>query len=111
MSALTNVQILKDSKGKPEYAVIPYESFLKLAGPEEDKHYIPHDVVKRSVIDGATPARAWREYLGLTQSAVAHRLKITQSAYSQLEKSASPHRATLAKIAKALKIDIEQLNF
>ncbi|MDR2173067.1 MAG: helix-turn-helix domain-containing protein [Burkholderiales bacterium] len=38
------------------------------------------------------------------------RLKITQGAYSQLEKSASPRRKTLAKIAKTLKIDIEQLN-
>jgi len=76
-----------------------------------EKHDIPHEVVKRSVIDGATPARAWRDYLGLTQAVVARRLKITQSAYSQLEKSTSPHRATLAKIAKALKIDIEQLDF
>jgi predicted transcriptional regulator len=110
MNALTNVQILKDSKGNPEYAVIPYEAFMKMAGPKE-KHYIPHEVVKRSVIDGATPARAWREYFGLTQAAVARRMKITQGAYSQMEKSASPRHATLAKIAKALKINIEQLDF
>jgi len=110
MSALTNVQILKDSKGNPEYAVVPYDAFMKMAGPKE-KHYIPHDVVKRSVIDGVTPIRAWREYLGLTQATVARRMKITQGAYSQMEKSAAPHRATLAKIAKALKVDTEQLDF
>jgi DNA-binding XRE family transcriptional regulator len=110
MSAPTNIQILKDRQGKPEYAVIPYDDFVRMAGPQE-KHYIPNEVVGFVFQDGMTPARAWREYFGLTQAVVARRLKITQSAYSQLEKSTSPHRATLAKIAKALKIDIEQLDF
>jgi DNA-binding XRE family transcriptional regulator len=110
MNALTNVQILKDGNGNPAYAVVPYNDFVKMAGLEE-KHYIPHDVVKRSIIDGMTPVRAWREYLGLTQAEIAHRLNITQGAYSQMEKSAAPHQRTLAKIAAALKISVEQLDF
>jgi DNA-binding XRE family transcriptional regulator len=110
MSALTNIHILKDKTGKPEYAIIPYDDFVKIAGPQE-KHYVPNEVVGFVFQDGMTPIRAWREHFGLTQATVARRMKITQGAYSQMEKSASPHRATLAKIAKALKIDIEQLDF
>lgn len=69
---------------------------------------IPHDVVSR-MVDGATVVRAWREYLGLTQTEVAERLGITQSAYAQQESSSRPRKATRERLAKVLGIKPDQL--
>ena len=71
---------------------------------------IPHDVISRSV-DGATPVRAWREHLGLTQADVAERLGISQSAYAQQESSSRLRKASREKIAGALGIEAAQLDF
>ncbi|WP_243363903.1 helix-turn-helix domain-containing protein [Fundidesulfovibrio terrae] len=55
-------------------------------------------------------ARAWREHLGLTKEQVATRMGISPAALEQIEaKSARPRRATLAKVATALGIKVEQL--
>ncbi len=70
---------------------------------------IPHDVVSRTV-GGATPLRAWREHLGLTQAEVAERLAITQSAYAQQENSQRLRKASRDRIAVALGITGAQLD-
>ena len=54
-------------------------------------------------------ARAWREYLGLTQDEVATKMGITQSALAQIEASSKPRKATRQKLALALGINVEQL--
>ena len=56
-----------------------------------------------------TPVRAWREHLGLMQAIVAHRLRTSQSAYAQQEAKETVRKSTREKIARALKIDPEQL--
>jgi transcriptional regulator with XRE-family HTH domain len=72
---------------------------------------IPHEVVSATV-DGVSPARAWREYLEFSQHAVAERMGITQPAYAQMEApSAKLRKATRERIAKALGILPEQLDF
>ncbi|MCR4158826.1 helix-turn-helix transcriptional regulator [Kerstersia gyiorum] len=71
---------------------------------------IPHAVISATV-DGATPVRAWREHLGLTQAEVATQLGISQSAYAQQEASERPRKSTLAKIAAALGIKTELIDF
>lgn len=71
---------------------------------------IPHAVVS-AVVDGAAPMQAWREHLRLTQAEVAARMGVSQAAYAQMEAVKRPRKATLAKIAAALGLDIEQLNF
>ena len=71
---------------------------------------IPHDVISRTV-DGATPTRAWREHLGMTQAVMADRLGISQSAYAQQENSVRPRKASREKIAAALGITRAQLDF
>jgi transcriptional regulator with XRE-family HTH domain len=54
--------------------------------------------------------RAWREYPGLAQEAVAARAGISRGAYAQMEATgAKPRRATLLKIAGALEVRPEQL--
>src|SRR5262245_41782689 len=106
MNEPTSVQIIHGPDGKPAFVVIPYEDYIAQRRLDED--LIPHDVVSR-MVDGATAIRAWREHLGLTQTDVAERLGITQSAYAQQESSSRPRKATRERIANALGIKPDQL--
>lgn len=71
---------------------------------------IPHGVLLR-VLSGATPVRAWREHFRLTQQEIATRLGISQPAMSDQERSRSLRHSSVAKIAKALGIEPDQLKF
>ena len=64
------------------------------------------NVVEACILGGKSPVRAWRQYRGLLQKQVAGSLKISQAAASQMEKP-----ETIKKIARALKIEPEQLDF
>lgn len=112
MSAPINIQIIKQN-GHPAFVVIPYDEYIKTFPdkpwvPEGD--LIPHEVVGLTIKKGFTLARAWREYLGMTQKEVADRMGITQAALSQMESGEKKLRkATLEKMAKAMGIALEQL--
>jgi len=111
MSAHIEPQIIMQD-GKPAFAVIPWEEYQKLTrhDPDETDVWIPHEVVKANVINGASMIRAWREYFGMTQQELARRAGMTQPALARLEKSDSkPRIATLKKVAAAMDITIEQL--
>lgn len=71
---------------------------------------IPSVVVSLIFDNGFTPARAWREYLQLTQEECARKLGISQAAYSQLETLNTPRKTTRNKLATALGINPEQLD-
>ncbi|WP_367446032.1 helix-turn-helix domain-containing protein [Snodgrassella alvi] len=71
---------------------------------------IPSEVVSLIFDNGFTPARAWREYLQLSQEECAIKLGISQAAYSQLETSNNPRKTTRNKLATALGINPEQLD-
>lgn len=101
----TAVQIIHNTEGSPAFVVIPYEHYL---AKQNDPNLVPHAVVSR-LVDGATPIRAWREHLGLTQEEVAGRLGISQSAFAQQEVVSKPRRTTREKIAKAFGINAIQL--
>jgi len=108
MSVHINTQIIKDSAGNPLYAVIPYVDFIHLT-----RNYvpiIPNDVVWMTVDKGFSLVRAWREYKGFSQEAIALKMGISQAAYSQMERpKARLRKATLEKIASALGVEIGQL--
>lgn len=106
MNAPTNIQIINGPDGKPAFVVIPYDEYQK----SRSEGAIPHEVVSATV-DGATPVRAWREHLRLTQAEVAERLGIAQSSYAKQEASDSLRRSSIEKIAAALGITFEQLDF
>jgi DNA-binding XRE family transcriptional regulator len=108
MNARIEYQTIKGADGDPAFVVVPYADFMQLYAKEEG--LIPHEVVSATV-DGASPMKAWREHLGLTQAAVAARLDITQAAFAQLETSANPRKSTLRRVAIALGLVFEQLNF
>ena len=98
--------------GKPAFVVIPYAEFIQhFAGstwiPDDDG--VPNEVVRMTLGGRMSQARAWREYLGLTQDEVARRMGISQSALAQIESAKRPRRATVEKLADALGIHITQL--
>lgn len=68
-------------------------------------------MIVRTLKEGITPIRAWREYLQLTQTDMAERLGISQSAYAQQEAVERLRKTTCAKIVKALKIEVSLLDF
>ena len=73
-----------------------------------ENNLIPHEVVSL-IVDGATPIRAWREHLSLTQDEVAKRMGIPQPAFAQQETVAKPRKATREKSAAAFGITANQL--
>ena len=82
MSAHTDIQTIKGADGQPAFVVVPYAEYMRRFAHEEG--LIPHEVVSATV-DGVSPMKAWREYLGLTQASVAERLGVSQAAYAQTE--------------------------
>lgn len=70
---------------------------------------VPNEVVGE-VLAGASPMKAWREHLRLSQAAVAERLNIKQPSYAGMETVGRPRKATIARVAKALGITTEQLD-
>lgn len=108
MNAPINIQIINGPSGNPAFVVIPYDEYI--ASRNADRGLIPHDVISRTV-DGATPVKAWREHLGLTQTEVAQRLGVSQSAYAQQENSERLRKPSREKIATALGITQEQMDF
>lgn len=109
MNEPIDFQIINED-GAAKFAVVPIEQFRELLRKADTGPKIPNAVMKRLVED-VSPARAWREHLGLTQLDVAQRLGVSQAAYAQQERQDSNLRPkSLAKIASAMGIVVEQLD-
>lgn len=103
-------QTIKDANGAIQYVVVPYVDFLQMSADQEES--VPNEVVERVIMEKLTPVRAWREYLRLTQTEVAARMGITQAALAQIEATtAKPRKSTLRRVAEAMGIGPEQLDF
>jgi DNA-binding XRE family transcriptional regulator len=100
-------QTIHDAAGKPVFVVVPYEEFVQRF--EKAGDLVPDAVVKL-VFDSSMPvAKAWRTHLGLTQTEVAQRMGISQSAYAQIEGGALTRKTTRQRVADALGIRVGQL--
>jgi DNA-binding XRE family transcriptional regulator len=96
--------------GTPMFVIVPYDQYQALLESSGLHDTIPHEVVKKSLVEGLGLIRAWREYLGLTQKEVAERMGISQAALSQMESGEKKLRnTTRKKLASALGINPEQL--
>ena len=120
------IQII-ERNGKPEWAVLPYEEYLKLVEQAElledirdfdemnaaikrgEEELIPAEVVN-AILDGKSPIKVWREYRGLTQQQLADRIGISKPYLSQLETGKRTGTAeVLSAIAEALNVSLEQV--
>lgn len=110
MNARTDFQTILDENGKPAFVVVPYAQFQRMSGGFTPGT-VPNVVVGMAFDGGMSPAKAWREYLRLTQAEVAARMGVSQAGYAQMESAKRPRKTTLAKIAAALGLEVEQLNF
>jgi DNA-binding XRE family transcriptional regulator len=109
MSKSLPVQFINGPDGTPAFVVIPYADYVAQQPVTPDP--VPHEVVTRAVFDGSSPARAWREYLGLTRAEVAQRIGISRSDYARSEKREKLRKSVRRKIAAALGITLAQLDF
>ena len=109
MNTRTDIQIIHGQDGAPAFVVMPYADWL--ANRDRHESLVPNEVVNLTFDHDWTPMRAWREHLGLTQAEVAARVGISQAAYAQMENAAKPRPATLKKIAVALGLTPDQINF
>ncbi len=121
-----NIQLI-ERDGNPEWAVIPYEEYLKLleqvelledirdydaakAALENDEdELIPSEVVF-AILDGENPIKVWREYRGLTQQQLADKVKISKPYLSQIETGKRTGTTEiLSTIAKALDVSLDEV--
>ena len=72
MNTPTDIQIIHDGAGNPAFVVMPYAQWLKQTSITAG--LIPNEVVGAVIEGGKTTARAWREYLGLTQEEVSEKV-------------------------------------
>jgi len=117
-----------EKAGKPEYAVLPYEEYLKLLELAEDTkdatdahkaveelhagkdEAIPAEIVDRLLSGKEHPLKVWREYRGLTQEGLGLSAGVGKSYISQIEAGRKTGSARLLKaLADALNVDIDDL--
>ncbi len=75
----------------------------------DSKIKFPFAVTEMNLIKGYSLIKAWRIYRGKTQKELAAALGITQSAFSQIEKSEHNQKETLRKVAAVLEVEPEHL--
>ena len=112
MITLTDPQIIM-SDGKPVFAVIPWKEYQELSNQyaADADVWIPHEIVKATLLGDVSIIRAWREYFDLTQQELAQRASMSQSTLARLEKAdAKPRTSTLKKLAAAMDITVAQLS-
>ncbi len=119
-----NYQIIRDSKGAPEYVLVPWADFsAKASSDNEDVALIaagnaarhdetfPAEVAAR-LIAGETPLKVFREWRGLTQMILAGRANMPVNYISQLERRDGGRqvgRKAAARLAIALGVSQEAL--
>jgi DNA-binding XRE family transcriptional regulator len=122
----TSVQII-ERNGKPEWAVIPYETYLRLVEDAEtlqdvrdydaakaaiergEEELIPGELVY-AILDGENPIKAWREHRGMTQQQLAEAVGISAPYLSQIETGKRSGAIEVLKaIAKALHLSLDDI--
>jgi DNA-binding XRE family transcriptional regulator len=120
-----SVQIIQKDE-KPEWAVLPYETYLQLVEDAQMlQDILDYDAAKRAIaqgeelipgeitfaiLAGTDPTKVWREYRGLTQQQLAAAAGISKSYLSQIETGQRTGSVdVLLQIATALRVDLEDI--
>lgn len=120
-----SVQII-ERNGNPEWAVIPYEEYLRLveeaemlddvreydkavAAIRQGEELVPSEVAY-AILDGENPIRVWREYRGYSQQQLSDTVGISKPYLSQIETGKRIGTTeVLSAIAKALDLTIDDI--
>jgi DNA-binding XRE family transcriptional regulator len=120
------VQVIQNN-GKPEWAVVPYEDYLRLIEQAEMLQDVQdYDAVQAALksgeeelisvemvdalLSGGNPVKIWREYRGISQFELAQKAGISVPYLSQLETNKRRgSMGVLSAIAKALQIPLDDL--
>lgn len=121
-----SIQII-ERNGEPEWAVLPYDLYLKLAEEaetlqdirdfdsakaaiEKGEQELILSTITFSILDGNNPIKVWRNYRGLSQQQLAGAIGISTGYLSQLEKNKrTGTMEVLLSIAKALDITLDDI--
>lgn len=109
MNLPSNIHILKDAKGEPVFAVIPYADYLGLTRQAASNAH--NSVAGQVFYTDMKSIRDWRLHFGFTQFDMAGRLGITRNAFTHYEVSAPVRRSTRERIAGALGVAPGQIDF
>ncbi|MEE9259138.1 MAG: helix-turn-helix transcriptional regulator [Nitrospinaceae bacterium] len=117
------IQIIKKN-GKPEWAVLPYQKYVRLVESaelaedirdikkfreEDDGERVPAEVVNR-ILEGESPMKVWRQFRKMTQEQLAKKTGISKPYISQLERGKRQGRPeVLRSIADALQLTVDDL--
>jgi DNA-binding XRE family transcriptional regulator len=120
------IQVIKQGN-KPEWAVVPYETYLQLVEKAEmlqdvqdydsakaalehgEDELVPSEVVY-AILDGENPIKVWREYRFLSQHEAAEKSGISVPYLSQLETNKRKGSLdVLTAIAKVLNVSLENI--
>ncbi len=117
---MINYQVIT-SRGKPRFAVVEYQTFLKMLEQIEDQKK-EQSTVKRTrrrkeptaseltQLMRISPIKGWRLFRNLTQSELADMTGLKQTHVSLMEaKKIMPRENTLKKLAEALNCDVDDL--
>jgi DNA-binding XRE family transcriptional regulator len=116
---MNKIQIIRDGKNKPAFAVVPWEDYVNLADEDavdailaeaaRGEQSFPLDIVKR-ILDGESQIKVFREWRGMTQAELAKKSGLAKLYISQLE---TGHRKiggqAAKKLAPALDIGLDVL--
>lgn len=121
-----SIQVI-ERNGKPEWAIVPYETYVRLVEQSEtlqdirdydsakvalergEEELIPSEVVY-ALLDGQNPIKVWQEYRGLTQQQLAEAAGISVPYLSQLESGKRKGSTkVLTAIAKILKLSLDDI--
>lgn len=120
------VQLIKQGD-QPEWAVIPYDVYLRLVEQAEmlqdiqdydaaraaldrgDEELVPGELVD-ALLDGDNPIKVWRIHRSMTRKELANQVGISVPYLAQLETNKrNGSLEILAAIARALNVTIEDL--
>jgi DNA-binding XRE family transcriptional regulator len=114
-------QVIRDARGDPEYAVVPYPEFIRLSRSQEDlrdrqmaeealsEEELPWLTAKR-LLHGESPIKVWREHRGLSQRQLAEAVGARAAYVSQLETGRKRPSLEMAKaLAGALSVTLDDL--
>ena len=121
-----SVQIIAQN-GQPEWAVLPYDEYLRLVEQaemlediqdfdsiresvqNETEELIPASVVF-ALAGGENPLKVWREHRGFTQQKLAELVGISVPFLSQVEtEKRKASEGVLVNIASVLQVDVDDL--